>query len=178
MTSAGQTPLEEKQRSIIEAATTLFRRYGYRRTSVDLIAKEAQAAKGTVYAYFEGKEAIFRAVCEYVCAKILASAEAARDAAAGVEGRVFGILDAKFTFLYELVHSSPHAAEILDSQNSLGADIIAKTDRAFRRLLTAELSAAAEEGALDLARASLSSASAAEILIRCAYGAASDAQSA
>ncbi|MDF1562053.1 MAG: helix-turn-helix domain containing protein [Deltaproteobacteria bacterium] len=50
--SEGQ--LRKRQR-IIEASTGLFLRHGYRRTSVDEIARESHVAKGTVYTYFKNK---------------------------------------------------------------------------------------------------------------------------
>jgi AcrR family transcriptional regulator len=50
-----KTPKERKKRRIVEVATELFIRQGYRKTSVDEIAAEAGVAKGTVYLYFKTK---------------------------------------------------------------------------------------------------------------------------
>jgi AcrR family transcriptional regulator len=50
---------------ILRAATTLFQRQGYRRTSIDEVARDAGVAKGTVYLYFRNKaELLIRAVAE------------------------------------------------------------------------------------------------------------------
>jgi AcrR family transcriptional regulator len=58
-------PRERKRRRIVEAATELFTRHGYRRVSVDEIAHHAQVAKGTVYLYFENKaDLLLHAVIE------------------------------------------------------------------------------------------------------------------
>lgn len=46
---------ERKRRRILEAATDLFTHHGYRKTSVDDVAREAGVAKGTVYLYFKTK---------------------------------------------------------------------------------------------------------------------------
>jgi AcrR family transcriptional regulator len=46
---------QRKQLRILEAATELFIRQGYRRTSVDQIARESGVAKGTVYLHFKTK---------------------------------------------------------------------------------------------------------------------------
>ena len=43
---------------ILSAATELFLRHGYRKASVDEIARAARVAKGTVYLYFPSKSAI------------------------------------------------------------------------------------------------------------------------
>jgi AcrR family transcriptional regulator len=44
-----------KQRRILDAATELFVELGYRKTSVDEIARRAHVAKGTLYLYFPSK---------------------------------------------------------------------------------------------------------------------------
>jgi AcrR family transcriptional regulator len=44
-----------KRRRIIEVATELFIRHGYRKTSIDDVADKAGIAKGTVYLYFKTK---------------------------------------------------------------------------------------------------------------------------
>lgn len=48
-------PKEKKRRRILKEATELFLKYGYRRASVDEIARHAGVAKGTVYLYFKTK---------------------------------------------------------------------------------------------------------------------------
>jgi len=48
----------EKRERILLAALTLMERYGFKKTTVDEIAREAQVAKGTVYLYFRDKEDI------------------------------------------------------------------------------------------------------------------------
>jgi TetR/AcrR family transcriptional regulator, mexJK operon transcriptional repressor len=51
-----------KRRAIIEAATTLFLRDGYRSTSMDQVAADAVVSKQTVYKQFADKEQLFRSV--------------------------------------------------------------------------------------------------------------------
>ncbi len=48
-------PKEKKRQRIIGEATALFLKHGYRRASVDEIARNAGVAKGTVYLYFKTK---------------------------------------------------------------------------------------------------------------------------
>ncbi len=54
----------EKKNLIAEAAKSLFVKYGYSKTSLDDIAKEAHIGKGTIYYYFESKEDIFFTITE------------------------------------------------------------------------------------------------------------------
>ena len=53
-----------KQELIIEVAQKLFARYGFKKTTIDEIARLAHIAKGGIYYYFDSKEDIFRAVLE------------------------------------------------------------------------------------------------------------------
>ena len=47
------------EQQIQAAAGRLFLHYGYRKTSVDQIAREAGIGKGTIYNYFRNKEELF-----------------------------------------------------------------------------------------------------------------------
>jgi TetR/AcrR family transcriptional regulator, mexJK operon transcriptional repressor len=51
-----------KRQAIIEAATALFLRDGYRNTSMDQVAADAAVSKQTVYKQFADKEQLFRAI--------------------------------------------------------------------------------------------------------------------
>jgi AcrR family transcriptional regulator len=58
-------PRERKRLRIVEAATDLFIRRGYRNSSVDAVAKAAGVAKGTVYLYARTKaELLIQAIIE------------------------------------------------------------------------------------------------------------------
>jgi AcrR family transcriptional regulator len=50
--------------AVVEAATDLFARHGYARTSLEQVAAAARVSKGAVYGHFSGKEALFVAVLE------------------------------------------------------------------------------------------------------------------
>ena len=49
---------------IIEKATEIFNKYGYKKTAVDEIAHQLGKGKSSIYYYFSGKEEIFQAVVE------------------------------------------------------------------------------------------------------------------
>jgi TetR/AcrR family transcriptional regulator, mexJK operon transcriptional repressor len=51
-----------KRRAIMEAATALFLRDGYRNTSMDQVAADAAVSKQTVYKHFADKEQLFREI--------------------------------------------------------------------------------------------------------------------
>lgn len=51
-------PKQDTRERIMEAALELFARYGFKKTTVDDIARESGVGKGTVYLYFSSKEEI------------------------------------------------------------------------------------------------------------------------
>jgi AcrR family transcriptional regulator len=58
----------DKHDVILRAAQTVFLRDGFSTTSMEVIAREAEVSKQTVYNHFAGKEELFRAVIERRCA--------------------------------------------------------------------------------------------------------------
>jgi len=53
---------EEIRKKIIQTAGQIFSRYGYRKTTMDEIAKALKTGKSSIYYYYPGKEEIFEAV--------------------------------------------------------------------------------------------------------------------
>jgi len=161
--------LKDKHEAILTAAFSLFGHYGYRRTSIDDIAQEANIAKGTVYLYFKSKEEIFRALAQQLIDQMLASTETAQ-ATTSVTEQLRGMLDAKFGYFFELLHRSAHVREILDAKNQLCADLFIQADRRYQRMLAGAIAEAEKRGDLDLARVGLEPEAAAELLTRSASG--------
>src|SRR5450759_3559345 len=54
---------EKSRDSILEAAAKLFRRQGYSATTLRQIAAMAEIKAGSIYYYFDSKEAILNEVC-------------------------------------------------------------------------------------------------------------------
>lgn len=57
-----------KRQRILNSATALFVRFGYRKTSIDEVARDAGVAKGTVYLYYRNKaELVLHAIALEKC---------------------------------------------------------------------------------------------------------------
>lgn len=50
--------------NIVSAATEVFSRYGFKKTSMEDIARALRMGKSSIYYYFKGKEEIFQAVVD------------------------------------------------------------------------------------------------------------------
>ncbi len=156
---------------ILRTATDLFSAYGYRGTSMDALAQEAGVAKPTLYAYYADKDAVFTAVVETVLDRVLEDARRAAATDGPLEERLTEMLASKFTRIFELVHSSPHASELLSSSQADAQDAAERADASFRALLGSTVAAAARAGELDLARARTTRPAFVEALLQCGYGA-------
>ena len=58
------TPLlpDQRRQQLLEAATWVFARKGYRRAGISDIIARAGVARGTFYLYFDSKEQVFLAI--------------------------------------------------------------------------------------------------------------------
>lgn len=62
---AGPPPLaderQQREARLLDAATTLLLRWGYRKTTIDDVAREAGVGKGTIYLHWKDKNQLFSA---------------------------------------------------------------------------------------------------------------------
>ena len=119
---------------IIEAATWVFLRYGYRLTSMEAVAQEAGLTRQALYHHFAAKEALFRAVVAALFDAAQAAAEAAGMAAG--DGDLAAVLSAqimaRWAFFADRLKVSPHAEELMTEHHrqtaDLHADFVARTE--------------------------------------------------
>jgi AcrR family transcriptional regulator len=156
---------------IIQAGLELFPQYGFRKTSMAQIASQACVAKPTLYAHFTDKETLFTAVCEQVMHSILVEAKSIQRSKRPLAERLEAMLSAKFTALYELVHRSPHAQELLQARNEQARSIIADADARFTTLIHTTLLTAQSKGEIDPGHKPLELMELTNVLLQSAYGA-------
>ncbi len=132
----------DKRARILDAALSLFLRYGVKRTSIDDVAREAGIAKGTVYLYYESKTMLFAAIAERLCADMLAAARRALQEKAALTGRLVGFLDAYVGEMHRLVAQSPHVEELTLSKESVAAATYAEFNLQMKGLLRGVLNSA------------------------------------
>ena len=161
----------DKREIILTAALDLFRQYGYRRTSMEDIARAAAVAKGTLYLYFKSKDELFEAICRSLADQIAAGVTAAQALDLPLEAKLTALMEAKFGFAYRWVLSSPHAAELIDSSHRLKGDVFEPVTQQFRQAVLQLVRDGTARGELDPKAAGLSQEAAVEALIAAAYGA-------
>lgn len=68
-----QSVSTDKRKAILESTLELIRNYGFRGTTISLIAEKAHVASGTIYHYFENKEAIISELLMIIRQEMLAA---------------------------------------------------------------------------------------------------------
>lgn len=161
---------DDKRQAIFDAALELFGHYGYRRTSVDDIARQAGIAKGTIYLYVQNKEALFRELSRALLERVIDDAQRAAAGKGTATERLYAVLVAKFGFFHDLLHRSPHASELLDSKNRLCADVFAEGDAAYLQVLTKAITEATRRAEVAPRQHGLGAKDVAAILAAAAHG--------
>jgi len=78
---------------LIAAAEAQFRRFGYRRTTIDDITADAGTGKGSLYLHFESKQAVYMAVVEASLERFVESASSLLDGAGPVPSRLRSLVE-------------------------------------------------------------------------------------
>ncbi len=126
---------KDKRGRILDAALSLFLRYGVKRTALDDVVREAGIAKGTLYLYFDSKDALFAAIAERLCAEMLEKAEGAIESSPSITSQIVGCLDAYIGSMHRLTAQSPHVAELTESKEAVASAIYERFNLKMRELL-------------------------------------------
>lgn len=154
-----------RRRRVLEAALAAFGLYGFRRTSMADIAKAAGISRPALYLQFRNKEDIFRSLSAALQAQANRAAAEGLLAEAPFEQRLAAGLLGRERVLLDILAESPHAAELLDVNDSLADDVTRTATAGFREQIAAALAAAEQAGEIRLMRLGLTAARVAEILV-------------
>jgi AcrR family transcriptional regulator len=163
-----------KPNAIVLAGLQLFTRYGYRKTSVDDIARVAQVAKRTVYLHFENKAAVFLAILEYLADQVRQRCDAAEHADGTAVDRLTGLLDAYFGMGFELFSKSEHMPELKETFSKLARTRVGDLNTEYGNRLAKFLRLLEKAGEIGRPPRGLTLEQVVHILIRTAEGAKHD----
>lgn len=128
---------------ILDAAMLVFRRQGFRRSSIEQAADAAGLTRQALYHHFKSKEELFRAVIERLHEDALAAEIAAAGAAEKAGGSLADILVASVTAklgqLAASLDGSPHVEELFSEHLVQARDLYQKYTTAYADLVTATI---------------------------------------
>jgi AcrR family transcriptional regulator len=140
----------------IRTAEELFKKVGFRAVTMELVAREANVAKATLYSHFKNKDELYLAVCARMAGIIKGSVEQALlKADATLDARLADAVIAKHRPVFTLVRGSPHAEELFSYTHSMAGHIFASLDKNILEMLGTAMAADPElaQKAAQLARA-------------------------
>ena len=115
---------------IIDAAMTVFRRHGFRRSSIEQAAEAAGLTRQALYHHFDSKEALFRAVIErlYQDARVAetTAADAKEKDGGGLADILVAQIAARLTHLIGSLDGSPHVEELFSEHLGQSRDLYQK----------------------------------------------------
>ena len=168
---AQKTAGTDKRDVILTSALDLFRHYGYRRTSMEDIARAAAVAKGTLYLYFKSKDELFEAICRSLAEQVGEGVTRAEALDLPLEPKLTALMEAKLGFVYRWILSSPHAAELVDSGSRLSEDVFGEVYDQFYNVVRRLVRDGVASGELDPKAVGLTEEATVDALIAAAYGA-------
>ena len=160
-----------KREAILLAASEQFKQYGYRKTSMDDIAKRMGVSRASLYSYFENKDDIFRSVSLAIHHRALSRAQhhlinqpAELKNTPPFAVRIENALLARHGPFQKAVTGSPHGDELFDEYSRLCGDIVQESHARFQALLANALNTASRAGVIDLKAAGVTGKGLAEVL--------------
>lgn len=139
-------PDDPRQSAILGAAWQCFAAYGFRKTSMDDIARAAGMSRPALYQHYRNKEDVFRRLAQHYydrAADALANALASSGRAEDVLARAFAAQGGE---IIEAMLSSPHGLELLDTSRAAASDIAEAGEARFHVLYVDWLEAERDAG--------------------------------
>lgn len=137
---------EEKQIAVFEAATDVFSKYGFRRTSMNDIAEAAGISRPALYLMFDNKEDLFRHLANFRQDQAIEALTNILSEDAPIADRVVQALLAYERIFYEPVAASPHVDDLVDLSQSVAADDMLKGRNRLIRLIAESIDQAVSDG--------------------------------
>ncbi|MGC4046874.1 MAG: TetR/AcrR family transcriptional regulator [Armatimonas sp.] len=104
----------ETRRTILEVARQRFLHYGYKKTTIDEIAADANIGKGTVYLYFNSKEDILLTIAREVKRNITEQMRSIAGSLGSPEERLRRMLLASILSVNDAARAASHGIELVD----------------------------------------------------------------
>jgi AcrR family transcriptional regulator len=125
---AVSAPLSERQDAILEAAFRVFATYGFRRTSMDDIAKAAGMSRSALYLHYRNKEDIFRSLTQRFLEKALRDMAEVLSRDQPAEQVLIAAFAAKDGAVVEAILGTPHGAELMDAGTAISCDLVTEAE--------------------------------------------------
>lgn len=115
---------ETRQQVILTAAMSTFATYGFRKTSMDDIARAANMSRPALYQHYRNKEDIFRSITELFYENAAQAVTAALSEPGSPKELLTQAFLAQGGDAMERLLTSPHGMELIDSGKATAGDVV------------------------------------------------------
>jgi len=131
--------------ALLDGAMEEFARHGFAKTSMSDIARASGVSRTSLYNTFPTKDDVFRALSGRINARVYAAVAEAYAKPGPWDERLPRIVNARVSWVYELLHASEYGRELINEKNRIcGGDVLAANDR-FEGLVAGLLAEAVGE---------------------------------
>ena len=137
----------DKRQAILEAAGRLLARRRFAEVSLEDVAAEANVAKGTLYLYFDSKDAIYLAYVGQMIEPLVSSLK--HDVPVAAEKSAIAAVGLMITELMDCARRNPAIQDIMQGTSRASQQAAhQKTKAAFRQMIVDVLAAGMQSGEL------------------------------
>jgi AcrR family transcriptional regulator len=162
--------IDPRQKAILNAAFEAFRNYGFRRTTMDDIARGAGMSRAALYLHFRNKEDIFRSLAAHYYDVAVQAVSIELRPGRDVETALRAAFEAQAGALFEALLTSPHGDELLDTKYAQAAEVAETGEARLAAVYADWLQAESEAGRVVLAPFGAGATALAETMLKALHG--------
>jgi AcrR family transcriptional regulator len=140
------SPSDPRQQAILTAAWAAFATYGYRKTSMDDIARGAGMSRPALYLHYRNKQDIFRSLAQAFYDQATEAVIAALEGGGSAASVLTAAFAAQGGEVTDSLLTSPHGMELLDTTGLVAMDIVQAGEQRLREIYAAWLKRQAAAG--------------------------------
>ena len=161
---------DHKRATVLAAALATFMAYGYKRTTMDDIARAAGLSRPALYLLYRNKADVFRACVEVKMEEMRVKVAGCFDGRGSLSGQVEAALIEGILRPHEEIAGTPHGAELFDVNHEFSGDLFLAWMTTIETEIATGLLAAAEAGQIGTASGHVSLQEIASILLDAVEG--------
>lgn len=145
--------LSDKRGVILQSALEVFMTYGFRKTSMDDIARAAGVSRPALYQLFANKADIFRALSREMMERAAAAADLALNSETPFRQRLYDSIDHSILNMHRFIDQTPHGMELMGVNEEIGQDIEREWCDVMIKTIADGLRRAEDRGEITLSKA-------------------------
>src|SRR5260370_31050255 len=119
---------DEKELRVIQAAKTVFLRYGFRRVTMQDVADEAAISRPALYLIYPNKEEILKAAARQVASESMATIRNGLSRFPAIERKLNFAFDGWTARTFELILNAPDAKDVIECSHGFARQTIDEID--------------------------------------------------